>query len=322
LGTAHLVIGLIFVGLLVFFPPLTVSLAIGQENLPNSPRVSRGDLNVLSANDGTGGDENVLVATGVSRPVYNAQLSFALPGSVFNIAVKPGQAVKEGDLLMSLDLRAEDYRLELLEKEINNTIKLKTLSTRIAQAELDMKRYADALLQKAATEMEAQHAKLTYNLSLLALEEEEFRLEQLGRNYSELLAQRDRMRLYAPNDGFIEDILVERGMAVDKNVPALRLVSIDPVQVDLNMPVEQALQLTDGDEVEVFLPGEEKPRPGTVVHVAKVAVLSNRTLKVRVQAPNPAKAPAGLMVRVRFPQVKGGNAKTSRIDKQIDKLVD
>ena len=258
------------------------------------------------------GGEEVLVVSGVSRPVYNAQLSFPLSGTVYQIAVKAGQEIREGELLMNLDSRAEDYRLELMEREINNTIKIRTLSTRIDQAKLDMERYAAALRQKAATEMEAQHAKLAYSLSLLAREEETFRLEQLERNYRELLAQRDRMRLYAPSDGFIEDILVERGMTVDKNVPALRLVSIDPMQVDLTIPVEQALKINEGDEVEVFLPGEDSPRPGTVDQVAKVAVLSNRTLKVRVRAPNPAKVPVGLMVRVRFPQVPAGDLKADQ----------
>ncbi len=264
-----------------------------------------------SAADAADAAEPGLTVSGVSRPLYNAQLSFSLPGSVYEIAVKPGQVVKAGQLLMGLDARAEDQRLELMENEIANTIKLRTLSTRIDQAELDMERYASALRHKAATEMEAQHAKLAHSLSLLALEEEKFRLDQLRSSRDELLAQRDRMRLYAPCDGFVEDILVERGMAVDKNVPALRLVSIDPIQVDLTLPVEQALQLRPGAEVAVRLPGEEGPRQGKVVQVAKVAVLSNRTLKVRIQAPNPDHVPVGLMVEVFFPDINPSPAKAA-----------
>lgn len=244
-----------------------------------------------------------LVVQGISRPNYNAQLSFAVPGSVFEIAVKPGQQVKANDLLMHLDSRAEDSRLDLLEAEITNEIKLRTLTTRKDQAKLDMQRYKSALVHKAATAMEAQHAQLAYVLSELAIEEEAFRVSQLRLSREELLAQRERMRLYAPCDGYIEEILVERGMAVDKNVPALRLVSIDPMVIDLTLPVEQAMQLEEGGAVEVELPGTGETVPGVVAQVAKIAVLSNRTLKVRVDAPNPGGKPVGMMVNVRFPQV-------------------
>lgn len=245
-----------------------------------------------------------LEAQGVSRPMYNAQLSFALPGSIYVIAVKPGEAVKEGDLLMHLDSRAEDSRISLLDSEIQSTIKIRTLQTKIEQARLDMQRYANALTHKAATVMEHQHAKLAHSLSVLALEEERFRIEQLKRNREELLAQRERMYLYAPCDGFVEDVLVERGMVVDRNVPALRLVSTDPLLVDLTLPVDKALLLKEGESVEVFLPGSSAALRGTVAQVAKIAVLSSRTLRVRVHVPNPQRIPAGLMVTVRFPSIQ------------------
>ena len=239
-------------------------------------------------------------AQGVSRPMYNAQLSFAVPGSVYVIAVNPGQRVKEGDLLMHLDSRAEDSRLALLDNEIASTIKLRTLKTKIDQAKLDMERFSDALRHKAATAMEYQHARLGYALSILALEEERFRVEQLQRNREELLAQRERMYLYAPCGGYVEDIGVERGMAVDRNVPALRLVTIDPLIVDLTMPVAEALQLRVGDPAEVTPPGSDHVLQGRVEQIARIAVLSSRTLKVRVHVPNALGMPAGMMMDVRF----------------------
>ena len=247
-------------------------------------------------------EAETLEAQGVSRPIYNAQLSFTTPGSIFAITVKPGQAVKKDDLLMHLDSRAEDSRIALLDGEIASSIKVRTLQSRIEQAQLDMNRYAGALKQKAATVMEYQHAKLAYNLSVLALEEEKFRIEQLKKNREELIALRDRMYLYAPCDGYIEDVFVEQGMAVDRNVLAVRLVSTDPIIVDLTLPVEKAMKLRQGDMAEVVQPGSDEVLSGQVANIAKIAVLSNRTLKVRVHAPNPQAMPVGLMVTVRFPE--------------------
>ena len=250
------------------------------------------------------GNDAALTAQGVSRPVYNAQLNFAMPGSVYDIIARPGRRVSTGDLLMSLDTRAEDSRLKLLEQEIASTIKIRTLRTKIEQARLDMERYAAALKNKAATVMEAQHAKLAHDLSVLALEEEYFRIEQLKLNRDELLALRERMRLYAPCDGYVEDLFVELGMAVDKNIPALQLVSIDPLQVDITLPVEQAALIRENDQATVIMPDGEE-RQAFVKQVSRIAVLSNRTIKVRISVPNPAGTPAGLMVTVRFPADAG-----------------
>ena len=235
---------------------------------------------------------------GVSRPAYNAQLAFATPGTVARIAVKPGARVKAGDLLMSLDTDVEDCRLALLDAEIASTVKKKTLATQIEQANLDMQRYTAAHARNAATTMEMQHATLKYSLSQLAAEEERFRVEQLRRSKAELVAQRDRMRLVAPCDGIVNDVTVECGMAVDKNTPALTLVAINPMLVELNLPIEQALKLKTGDPVEVGMPRSGQTQKGIVTQVASIAVLSNRTLQVRVSVPNPEEEPVGLMVTV------------------------
>ncbi len=238
---------------------------------------------------------------GVSRPTYNAELSFSVPGSVYAIPVERGQAVKKGDLLMHLDARAEDSRLAQLNYEIQSTIKLRTLGARVGQAKLDMNRFRNALRKNAATRMELQHAELGHTLSVLALEEEKFRLEQLKHSRNELLALREKMFLYAPYDGYIEDISVSLGMAVDRNVSAMRLVVINPLLVELTVPIEQALQLNVGDTVEVIQPDSVEVLEGKVAFIAKIAVLSSKTLKVHIHVPNAQGLPAGLLVTVRFP---------------------
>ncbi len=246
------------------------------------------------------GAEKYFEVQGVSRPMYNATLSFSVPGSVFEVNVVPGQTVKKGTLLMHLDSRAEDSRLMQMEHEVNNTIKIQTLEAKVAQAKLDMLRYEGAYKSRAATLMELQHARLGHELSVLALKEERFRLRQLALSLKELQAQRDKMYLYAPRDGFVEGILVEQGMAVDRNVTAVHYVSIDPLLVELTLPIEQAMQIQVGDIVEVLQPHTDTAFTGKVTQVARIAVLSSKTLKVGILVDNPQHIAAGLMVTVRF----------------------
>ncbi len=248
-------------------------------------------------------EAKLLEVQGVSRPMYDAKLSFSIPGNIFAIDVKPGQAVKKGEPLMHLDSRAEDSRIAQIKSEIESTIKIRTLEARVAQAKVDMVRFQSALRSRAATVMEFQHSRLSHELSVLALEEERFRLSQLQLSLQEMLAQRDKMYLYAPRDGFVESILVEQGMAVDRNVAAVHYVSIDPLLVELTLPIQQAEHIKMGDEVEVLQPHNDMVFKGVVAQVARIAVLSNRTLKVGIHVKNPENISAGLLVTVRFPQI-------------------
>jgi HlyD family secretion protein len=47
--------------------------------------------------------ENIVTASGTLLPVQRANLSFKVPGSVAQIAIKPGDVVKKGDVLIKLD---------------------------------------------------------------------------------------------------------------------------------------------------------------------------------------------------------------------------
>ena len=261
----------------------------------------------ISLNTQTDNKEATLEMQGVSRPIYDAELSFSVAGAVVDIPVKQGQMVKKGTLLMSLDTQVEDSRIAQIDEELNSNIKLRILEARIAQAKLDKNRFEQALRSNAATLMEVQHARLGLALSVLSLEEEQFRLKQLKHTRVELAAYRNKMTLHAVCDGIVEDVFVEKGMSVGSNIKAIRFVAIDPLLVELTLPIEVASRLKAGDKVDVFLPrniathhDEENKLVGEIVQVAKIGVLSNRTLKVRIHVPNPEGIPAGLMVRVRF----------------------
>ena len=235
---------------------------------------------------------------GVTRPVYDAKLSFASQGTIFTLPVKAGAQVKKGELLMALDTRAEESRLAAITAEIESPLKLQSLQTRLDQSQLDMQRYQSAYEHKAATAMETQHSQLNVTLSKLAKKEEQFRVTQLRLAHEELAAQIDRMRLYSPCDCVVEDVMVELGMAVDRSLPALRLVDTQRLRIDINLPIEQALQFKAGESLWIRYAPQAQPVKATIVNISRLAVLSNHSLGLRLEAPNPQHYPAGMQATV------------------------
>jgi len=89
----------------------------------------------------------------------------------------------------------------------------------------------------------------------------------------------------------------------------VRLVQIDPLWIDVPVPIEKAKRLKPGDVVPVaFLRAEgpagkeafveDERAEGKVIFVAAVSDAAAAALTVRVEVPNPKGRPAGEPVRV------------------------
>jgi RND family efflux transporter MFP subunit len=254
----------------------------------------------------------------ITRPSQDVMLSFVRPGRVAKVLVKEGDTVKAGQELIRLDDEAERVQLEQLKAQAEDVIRVKAADAQLAQRNLDLKKMEQAFRDHAATEMEVEHAKLDVTISELSRELAQFEQKQAVRKYEEAKIQLDRMRLLSPIDGKVERPtdamgkprdLAEEGESVDALEKIIRVVNVNPLWVDVPVPVEGARLLKRGQgkaEVE-FEPGEATRAPrvaGNIIHIAALADAASGTLTVRVELLNPSDRPAGERVYVSFPPVK------------------
>jgi membrane fusion protein (multidrug efflux system) len=245
----------------------------------------------------------------ITRPSEDAVLSFVRPGRVAKVLVKEGEAVKAGQELIRLDDEAERIQLEQLKAQAEDTTRIKAAEAQLAQRKVDLRKTEWALRRLAATEMEVQHAKLDVTISELSLELSQFEHKQAERKYREAKVQVDRMRLRSPIDGKVERVLVEPGESADALEKILQVVKIDPLWIDVAVPLADARRLKRGKanaEVEFEPDGAVRPAPvpGDIIHIATVADAGSGTLTVRVEVANRSQRPAGEHVYVSFPAVR------------------
>ena len=172
------------------------------------------------------------------------------------------------------------------------------------QAELDLKKIKEAHKTNAATEMELERAQLQVTISEAEWEIAKFQNRMNILSYDEMRLQLDRMRLNSPIDGSVETILVDEGESVDTQMkPVMRLISIDPMWVNVRVPLAQAKHLKPGQPARIsFGLGDNKVETGKIIHIASDADSASDTILVRVEVPNPSKRHTGETVRVEFPQ--------------------
>ena len=253
---------------------------------------------LLAASGAVPGDTQIAAIT---VPSADRMLSFIQPGRIAKIHFKEGETVKAADALVQLDDAAEQVRLAQLEAEAENLTQIQAAEASLAQKRVDLKKLQIAAELNAATELEVEHARLDVTIADLSLKVAIFEYEQAQRKYEEAKIQIDNMSLKTPIDGSIEKIEVETGESVNALGDVVRVVQIDPLWIDVPVPLIKTTNLRRGNTARVDFPDPDKISvDGTIVFIGAVADAASGTLKVRVELPNKSNRPAGEHVRVTF----------------------
>lgn len=242
--------------------------------------------------------------TAMTKPSADVTLSFVQAGRISKINFREGDTVKVGDVLVQQDNVVELVRLAQLEAESKNNTKIQASELSLAQKRVDLERLEAR--PKAVTKTELEHAKLALDIAELSLRVAVFEHEQAQRKYEEAKLQIERMSLKSPIDGRIEEIEEEVKIEVGESVNALddvvRIVRINPLWIDVHVPLNQTANLGYGHTAIVnFLGSEKMSVQGTVIFIGSVADFGSDTLKVRIQVSNKNNRPAGESVTVAFP---------------------
>jgi len=241
----------------------------------------------------------------ITNPSADVTLSFIQLGRIAPIHVKEGETVTAGQTLIQQDDTVEMARLAQLEAESQNMVNILAGEASLSQKRVDLKRIEMAAALKAATELEVEHAKLDVRIAELSVELAKFQHEQAQRKYEEAKKQIDNMTLTSPINGRVEQIDVETGESVNALESVIRVVQIDPLWIEVPVPVTQTMSLRTGDAAQVRFPNPQAvSAEGVIVFIAAVADAASDTIRVRVQVHNRNMRPAGEHVRVAFPASK------------------
>ncbi len=251
----------------------------------------------------------------VTKPSQDVTLSFVRPGRIARIDVKEGQTVKAGEVLVRQDDSAEQAQLVQLKEQADSTIHLQASKAQLDQKKADHEKMKNAAKRGVATALEVEHARLDVTIAELSLKLQEFEHAQSKRKYGEAKLQLERMKIKSPTAGRVERVFLEAGESVDALQEVIRIVNIDPLWIEVPVPLLQARKLIVGDKVDVAFDAKAPAEPnGRITHIASVADAASDTLRVRVEAPNPTGRPAGERVTVDFDRVirDAGSARNPR----------
>lgn len=225
-------------------------------------------------------------------------------GVIESVLVRRGDLVKRGELVATLSSGPERAALDLARSRAGMEGELKSAEARVELARKKWQRADELQKQNFVSANARDEAEAEYRLAReqLRAARENRRLAELDMNRAkEVLAQRS---IRSPVNGVVVEVMLRPGelMSSNQKEPIMTIVEIDPLNVELLLPVSQFGRIKVGQMAEVL---PEEPvgglYPARVEVVDRVLDAASGTFGVRLRLPNPGgRIPAGVKCRARF----------------------
>lgn len=251
------------------------------------------------------------VYRGVTKPSDERSLPFSYPGIVKEVAVKEGQPVKAGDLLMKLDDRIDRFNLDQLNIEANSTLKVEYAEKSREQKRVRAQRLEGLFMKDAASPQELEEAKLNAELAVtqLALSVEESQTAKFKASAQRIKVELAELR--SPISGIVRTINSREGEYADPQQSqraACIVVCNNPLKIEVFLPANEAAKLSMGQELDVAYQGSDQAwRKAKITYFDPVAVpvamndAGTGTRRIWLEMPNPENRESGSQVQVKIP---------------------
>jgi membrane fusion protein (multidrug efflux system) len=227
-------------------------------------------------------------ATGTVQAERKTLVSSRILASIASVAVRAGDQVDEGDVLVVLDSRELEARAAEAARAQEGAAAARQ------KAESDLSRARSLLAGRIISSSEFDQTQAAFKIADAAFERARQALQaaEVNLSYAEIRA---------PVAGRVVDRFADPG---DTAVPGKPLLSLyDPAALRIEAPVREALvsRLHIGDRVSVRLGSEGTPMEGVVDEVVPQAEAGSRTFLVKVGLPRTHGIYTGMFGRVLIP---------------------
>jgi RND family efflux transporter MFP subunit len=235
------------------------------------------------------------------EPHMQVELSSAVPGVLETVSVDRGDLIEKGQVLARLKDDVENATVELARARFEVDEEIKAKQANFAFRNRKQARSEELFKQKMVSFHEQDEAKtdaLVAELEL-SLAKENKRLREL--ELQQAIENLQLRSLKSPIRGVVVARLLSPGESVE-NKPILKLAQLDPLNVEVIVPVALFGTVKPGMHAQVM---PEAPVGGTyladVKIIDRVIDAASGTFGVRLELPNPEyQLAAGLRCQVRF----------------------
>ena len=236
---------------------------------------------------GAAGANNVPTYDCVIQPMEVVELSSSVPGIIDTISVDRSDPVEKGQIVAKLQSDVEQAQVELSKQRAGFDAEIES-----KRASRDFKKRSQQRTQKLFNKKAVPFHVLDEAKTDAILADTELRTAEQNKRMAELEVARaeatlDLRTVRSPISGVVVERLKSPGEFVEDK-PILRIAQLDPLRVEVIVPVGRFGTITKGMRAEVT-PELTKRRKyiAQVTIVDKVVDAASGTFGVRLELPNP-----------------------------------
>lgn len=227
----------------------------------------------------------------VTRPSRDAVMGFTLPTKIMEIAIRGGQEVVKGQMIVRGDDGEDQALLKLQRKRIETDLPVQRAKKQMELAKKEYEIQQEVLTKGGSSPQQVDRARLASEVAALDFQKAQVEEVQERIQVERLDARVEKFRIMAPFEGVVDNVLFDTGASVAENEKVVRVVNVDNLWIDAPAPTQDPITFTlkVGDEawVLVDVAGSPVVRTGKVIEVSPTADPASRTRRVRVEVPNP-----------------------------------
>jgi len=227
-------------------------------------------------------------AVGSIQSRSTTNIASKILASIVSVNVRPGDIVKKGALLITLD----DRDLHARQQQAKNA--LNAAKAAHEKAQLDRQRYQSLLDTKSVT----QNA---YDDKASAEKITSAKLDQAQEQVREADVMRSYAKINASMSGIVTDKLCDPGDIASPGVPLLTMYDPDNLRLEAAVREQLSGRLTLGQQVQVTVDAIDKTMTGTVEEIVPSADPVSRTVTVKTAIPREEGIFPGMFGRIRIP---------------------
>jgi RND family efflux transporter MFP subunit len=261
-------------------------------------------------------------AGGILQARQTAALTSRVMAPVETVTVLPGDAVRAGQVVVTLDVRDLTAQARLSSSSVEvagHGLQAAQSEREAAEAALTLsqasyQRLSGLVERKSATAQELDEATASLRSGRARVATANARVAEATAALARAKAASDAAAVHAsygaivaPFNGRVTEKLVEVGNMAAPGVPLLRVESIDGFRVHVRLDESRAAGIAPGQHVDVRLGGAEgadRRTDGTVAEIARAIDADARAFLVKIDLPVTADTNtlrSGMFARVQFP---------------------
>ena len=252
--------------------------------------------------------------TGITAPSDVRKIGFDVRGVVAKVEVKKNDTVKAGQPLIALQDAKEVATLAGYKLAADPTLQVDKAQQAYELKKIDYERKKSMFDQgQVASDFEVRQAETEMNIAKIEIDLAKHEAAQNQSRADSQAALIAEMHRTVPEDfaeGQVSDVAVKEGEQVDETKPALELVDLDPLYVNVTLVDTATVQrMKRGDTLKVKYSDESTWREATVDAIDPSANSASGKHPFRLKLANPEMRNAGLRVEIQLPTagVAAGN---------------